>query len=171
MNLGSKIVFHVRQKHCHQKKSCQRLSPCPLEPMPVSSELDLLLDKVKAISDCSRTSRVTYLRSKKVIAQKNGGSQDPYSWKDLWPCGELTLEKPVLEELRLLHQTRRAVARGMDSHWISSWRTVSCGRDPMLAWEKDCLPEGQEQSMTCNPHASSLCTAVRRRQSPRGKWF
>jgi len=40
-------------------------SPCPTEPLPAGSKTDLLLAKVKTISDRGSASVTTYLRSGK----------------------------------------------------------------------------------------------------------
>ena len=44
-------------------RSCQKLPPCPIEPMPAGSKMDLLLAKAEPVSDGGdNTSGVTYLR-------------------------------------------------------------------------------------------------------------
>jgi len=43
-------------------RSCQKLSPCPMEPMPAGSKTDLPLAKAKPISDGGSTSGITHLR-------------------------------------------------------------------------------------------------------------
>jgi len=46
-------------------RSCQKLPPCPIEPVPASSEMDLLLAKAEPISDSGSASVITYLRRAK----------------------------------------------------------------------------------------------------------
>lgn len=51
-------------------RSCQNLSPCPTEPMPTSSWMDLFLAKVKPISENSTASEITQLRRGKSLLHK-----------------------------------------------------------------------------------------------------
>jgi len=43
-------------------RSCQKLPPCLIKPVPAGSEMDLVLAKAKPISDGGSTSVITYLR-------------------------------------------------------------------------------------------------------------
>jgi len=43
-------------------RSCKKLPPCPLEPMPAGSKTDLPLAEAKPISDGGSASGITYLR-------------------------------------------------------------------------------------------------------------
>jgi len=43
-------------------RSCQKLPLCPIEAMPASSEVDLLLAKAKPVSNGGSTPVITYLR-------------------------------------------------------------------------------------------------------------
>jgi len=43
-------------------RSCQKLPPCLIEPVPAGSKTDPLLAKAKPISDSGSTSGITYLR-------------------------------------------------------------------------------------------------------------
>ena len=43
-------------------RSCKKLPPCPIEPMPAGSTLDLLLAKAEPISDGGSASGITDLR-------------------------------------------------------------------------------------------------------------
>jgi len=49
-------------------RSCQKLSPYLIEPVPAGSKMDLLLAKGKPISDSGSTSGITYLRRAKKSA-------------------------------------------------------------------------------------------------------
>ena len=46
-------------------RSCQKLPPCLIKPVPAGSEMDLMLAKAKPISDGGSTSVITYLRKGK----------------------------------------------------------------------------------------------------------
>ena len=48
-------------------RSCEKLPPCLIEPMPASSKTDPLLAKAKPISNGITTSIITYLRRGKKI--------------------------------------------------------------------------------------------------------
>jgi len=54
MGLCGKAVASVR--------SCQKLSPCLIKPVPDGSKTDPPLPKAKPISDCGSTFVITYLR-------------------------------------------------------------------------------------------------------------
>jgi len=43
-------------------RSCKKLPPCLVEPVPASSKMDLVLDKAEPISDGGSASVITYLR-------------------------------------------------------------------------------------------------------------
>ena len=43
-------------------RSCWKLPPCLIKPVPAGSKMDPLIPKVKPISDGDRTSVITYLR-------------------------------------------------------------------------------------------------------------
>jgi len=43
-------------------RSCKKLPPCLIEPVPASSQMDPLLTKAKPISDGGSASVITYLR-------------------------------------------------------------------------------------------------------------
>jgi len=43
-------------------RSCEKLPPCLVEPVPAGSKTDPLLAKAKPISDGGSTSVITYLR-------------------------------------------------------------------------------------------------------------
>jgi len=43
-------------------RSCKKLSPCLIKPVPASSNMDSLLAKAKPISDSGSTSVIIYLR-------------------------------------------------------------------------------------------------------------
>jgi len=43
-------------------RSCEKLPPCPTEPVPAISKTDPLLAKDKPISDGGMSSVITYLR-------------------------------------------------------------------------------------------------------------
>jgi len=46
-------------------RSCQKLRPCLIKPVPDGSKMDLTLDKAKPISDSGSASVITYLRKGK----------------------------------------------------------------------------------------------------------
>ena len=46
-------------------RSCQKLPPCPTEPMPIGSKTDPLLTKAEPISDGGSASGITDLRKGK----------------------------------------------------------------------------------------------------------
>lgn len=51
-------------------RSWQKVPPCPSEPMPVSSRMDLLLAEIKPVRNDRKTSGITDIKTKKkVIAQ------------------------------------------------------------------------------------------------------
>jgi len=43
-------------------RSCQKLPPCLIKPVPAGSKTDLLLAKAKPISDSGSSSVIKYLR-------------------------------------------------------------------------------------------------------------
>jgi len=53
--LGSKAAIGVASV-----RSCQKLPPCLIKPMPVSTKVDLLLPEAKPISSGSSASGITY---------------------------------------------------------------------------------------------------------------
>jgi len=46
---------------------CQKLPPCPTEPVSAMSKIDLLLDKARLISNGVNASVITYLRGIKLL--------------------------------------------------------------------------------------------------------
>ena len=48
-------------------RSCWKLPPCPIEPMPASSKTDPLLAEAEPISNSGSTSVITYLRKGKEV--------------------------------------------------------------------------------------------------------
>jgi len=46
-------------------RSCEKLPPCLINPMPASSKMDPPLPKAKPISDGGSASVITHLRSRK----------------------------------------------------------------------------------------------------------
>jgi len=48
-------------------RSCEKLLPCLIKPVPASSKMDLLLAKAKPISDSGSASGITYLRRGKNL--------------------------------------------------------------------------------------------------------
>ena len=48
-------------------RSCQKLRPCLIKPVPDGSKMDLTLDKAKPISDSGSASVITHLRRKKTL--------------------------------------------------------------------------------------------------------
>ena len=48
-------------------RSCQKLPPCPTEPMPAGSETDPPLAKAEPISNSGSASGIRYLRRKKKL--------------------------------------------------------------------------------------------------------
>lgn len=47
-------------------RTCQKISPCPTEPVPASSKTDSSLAKAEPISDNGSSSVITYLRTEKI---------------------------------------------------------------------------------------------------------
>jgi len=47
-------------------RSCDKLPPCPIEPIPAGCKMDPLLAKAKQINDSGNTSGITYLRRGKI---------------------------------------------------------------------------------------------------------
>jgi len=43
-------------------RSCEKLPPCLIQPVPAASKMDLLLAKAKPISDGGSASEITYFR-------------------------------------------------------------------------------------------------------------
>jgi len=52
-------------------RSCEKLPPCPTEPVPTSSKTDPLLAKAELISEGGSASGITYLRSGKKNMQQH----------------------------------------------------------------------------------------------------
>jgi len=52
-------------------RRCQKLPPCPTEPMPASSKMDPLLGKAKPSSNGGGISVITWLRRKKPLCNSN----------------------------------------------------------------------------------------------------
>jgi len=57
-------------------RSCEKLPPCLIKPVPASSKMDRLLAKAKPIRDGGSTSGITYLRRGRKIN-----------------CGEMAVER------------------------------------------------------------------------------
>jgi len=60
-------------------RSCEKLPPCPTEPTPASSKMDLLLARAEPISDSSSASVRTHLRMGRkpcIIATSAGESNE-----------------------------------------------------------------------------------------------
>jgi len=54
-------------------RSCEKLPPCLIKPVPASSETDPLLPKAKPVSDSGSSSVITYLRrGKKPCSRERG---------------------------------------------------------------------------------------------------
>jgi len=51
-------------------RSCEKLPPCPIEPMPAGSKTDPLLAKAKPINNGGSASVITYLRRGKTAAER-----------------------------------------------------------------------------------------------------
>ena len=69
-SFGSRGATGVDSVSCYQK-----LPPCPAEPMPPSSKMDLLLAKAEPINSGGSTSGITYI--KREIKQLHSSS-----WRD-----------------------------------------------------------------------------------------
>ena len=52
-------------------RSCEKLPPCLVEPVPAGSKTDLLLAKAKPISDGGSASVITYLRRGKTCRRNS----------------------------------------------------------------------------------------------------
>ena len=48
-------------------RSCEKLPPCLIKPVPAGSKTDLLLAKAKPISDGASTSGITYVNKGKKL--------------------------------------------------------------------------------------------------------
>jgi len=55
---GSRVAIGVASV-----RSCEKLSPCLIKPVPAGSKTDLPLPKAKPISNGGSTSVITYLRN------------------------------------------------------------------------------------------------------------
>lgn len=53
-------------------RSCQKLPPCLIEPMPAGSKTDPPMAKAEPISDDGSTSGITYLSGKPTLEQAPG---------------------------------------------------------------------------------------------------
>ena len=56
-------------------RRCQKLPPCPIEPMPADSKSDLPLAKAEPISDGGSASVITYLRREKTCCATAAGRE------------------------------------------------------------------------------------------------
>lgn len=54
---------------------CQKLPPCPMEPVPDSSKMNMLLDKAEPISNGGNASVVKHLRRGKNCYTKGAGTE------------------------------------------------------------------------------------------------
>jgi len=50
-------------------RSCEKLPPCLIEPVPASSKTDLLLAKAEPLSDSGSASVITYVRRGKTCSE------------------------------------------------------------------------------------------------------
>jgi len=62
VGLCGKVLAAVLAIGVASVRSCQKLCPCLIEPMPAGSKTDPLLAKAKPISDGGSASGITYLR-------------------------------------------------------------------------------------------------------------
>jgi len=91
-------------------RSCKKLPPCLIKPVPAGSKMDLLLTKAKPVSDGCSASVITYLRSgEKMEVKKEDWDevrettlQTPRSVKKE---GEEVLEMPEHLPLQLMMKT------------------------------------------------------------------
>jgi len=71
MRLHGKVLVVGETIGVASMRSCEKLPPCLMKPVPAGSKMDLLLAKAKPISDGGRASVITDLRrGKKLLEEK-----------------------------------------------------------------------------------------------------
>jgi len=70
-------------------RSCEKLSPCLIKPVPATSKMDPPLAKAKPVSDSDSTSVITYLRREKKHCSKLAVRREESSY-----VRETTLQTP-----------------------------------------------------------------------------